>query len=130
MKWSIYWERGFKTMNYDKQKPLTQEEIDYINSKKNIKLICIPHYQNNNIHVEIKWGLPIKITRNEDSIWWNGYTESNKENYWVVYPHGDSAEYCFDLPVTQFKNIDKAIEYALKWYKVWIENRLQYLNSF
>ena len=117
-------------MDYDKQKPLTQEEINHINSKKNICLKHMLHYENNNIHVEVVWGLPIKITRNEDSFWWNGYTESNKENYWVVYPDVDGMEYFFEFPISQFKNVDKAIEYALKWYKIWIENRLQFLNSF
>jgi len=116
-------------MNYDKQKPLTQEEINYINSKNNINLKCIPHYKDNNIHMEIEWELPIKITRNEDSFWWNNCTESNKENYWVVYPNVNNIENTFEFPITQFKNIDKAIEYALKWYKVWLGNRLEFIET-
>jgi hypothetical protein len=115
-------------MNYDNQKPLTQKEINYINSKKGISLMHISHYSNNNIHVEIAWALPIKITRNEDSFWWDNYKESNKENYWVVYPDSDS-EYTFQIPIKQFENIDDALSYGKQWYKNWLHSRLEYLNE-
>lgn len=116
-------------MNYDKQKPLTQEEIDYINSKNNLCVMNITNYPKGFIHVEIGSPLPIKITRNEDSFWWDaGLTENNKENYWVVYPDSNS-EYSFDFETKQFKDVDKAIEYVLKKYKQWLEGRLKLVET-
>lgn len=119
-------------MNYEKQKPLTQEEIDYINSKENLCVVELATYPKGYIHVKIAWKLPINITRNEDSFWWGnepgkGLTESNKENYWVVYPDGRS-ERGFDFDTKQFKDIDKALEYGVKEYKKWLKSRQRLIN--
>jgi hypothetical protein len=113
-------------MNYDKQIPLTQEEIDYINSKDNMCIVGLPYYTYGYIYVEIAWDLPIRITRNEDSFWFNG--ESNKENYWVVYADSTS-EIGFNFDIKQFKNIDKALEYGITEYKKWLIKRSEYVNA-
>ena len=116
-------------MNYDKQKPLTQEEIDCINSKNNICVVNIRNYPKGYIHTEIAWDLPITITRNEDGFWFNNYTESNKDNYWVVYPDDDS-EKSLETETKQFKDISKALNYAITAYEKWLKNRLSYLEKF
>jgi len=110
-------------MEYEKQKPLTQVEIDYIHSKQNIHLSDIPHYAKGYIHTEIKWKLPIMITRNEDSFWFGkNSSESNKANYWIVRV-SDEAEQSFEVEIKQFKNIEDALTYGVKCYKSWINNR-------
>lgn len=110
-------------MEYKKQRPLTQVEIDYIHSKQNIHLSDIPHYSQGYIHAEIRWKLPIIITRNEDSFWFGkNLSESNKENYWVVRV-SDDAEQSFEVVTKQFKDIDEALTYGAKCYKDWINNR-------
>jgi hypothetical protein len=117
-------------MNYDKQKPLTQEEIDYINSKNGVCVIELTTYPKGYIHVEIGWDLPIRITRNEDEFYFgfDDKEQANKENYWVVYPDQNS-EVGFDFEIKQFKNIDAALGYAIGEYKRWLELRLKYLNE-
>jgi hypothetical protein len=117
-------------MNFDKQKPLTKKEIDYINSKENIGFINIPRYPSGNVHVKIVWALPISITRNEDPFYWYDSLkeESNKENYWVVYPDGDS-EKSFEFQVKQFKDIDEALNYGLECYKYWLNCMMNVVNS-
>ena len=118
-------------MNYDKQIPLTQEEIDYINSKPNIKLKQIPDYPKNNVHVEIDWNIPIKIRRNEDGFYFGyGYAEVNKTNYWVVhsYEHSET-DFRIDFETRQFKDIDDALNYAIESYEKWINYRAEYIKS-
>ena len=83
-------------MNYEKQSPLTQEEIDYIRLKGNINVSNLSTYPGGYIHVEINWDLPIKITRNEDEFKVDKTT--NKENYWVVYP-SIKTETSFDFKI-------------------------------
>jgi len=109
-------------MNYDKQKPLAQKEIDYINSVDAIDLINISNYPKGNIHVGILWDLPINITRNRDEFFINSNT-INIENYWVVCP-SYGAEQDFEFPVKQFKNIKKALKYGISEYKKWLKKRI------
>lgn len=108
-------------MNYDKQKSLTQKEIDYINSIKSIMLIEINTYPKGNVHVEILWDLPINITRNRDEFLINSDTK-NIENYWVVYP-SIRAESDFYFKGEQFKNIKQALKYSISEYKKWLKKR-------
>lgn len=114
-------------MNYKKQVPISQSEIDFVNSIPFVELINIHNYPNNGKHVEIMWQLPIRITRNEDSFWLNGITR-NKANYWCVYTL-DTSEEDFDFKQKQFKDVKKAIEYAVKQYKLWLEKRLSYVKK-
>lgn len=113
-------------MNYNKQKSLTHKEIDYINSINKIRFINITTYPEGNIHVEILWNFPIKITRNEDEFHFGKeLRESNKENYWIVYPSNNTeGDFRFDFEVKQFKNIDKALKYGLTEYRKWLDKRI------
>lgn len=118
-------------MNYDKQTPLTDEEIRYINSKEKVKVTPLSSYPENDVHMEIIWNLPIKITRNEDEIWFNGFKESNKENWWLVYPEIYTENNFFNLfEVKQFENIDHAIEHALKQYQKWLTKRMSDIQEY
>jgi hypothetical protein len=110
-------------MNYDKQRPLTKKEIDYIDSIKTIRLIEMSTYPKGYIHVEILWNLPINITRNKDEFWFGeNLKESNKENYWVVCS-SDRAESDFTFRAEQFKNIKQALKYGISEYKKWLKKR-------
>lgn len=115
-------------MDYTKQKPLTQAEINYINSKNNLCVINISTYPLGYIHTKIAWLLPINITRNEDSFWFNNYKEKNKENYWVVYPDNNNKEIDLIFEVKQFKDIDEAINYGVNKYKNWLQNKIEYVK--
>jgi len=114
-------------MNYDKQKPLTNEEINYLRSSKIINFRNIPTYPQNNIHVEIYWNkyIPIKITRNEDEVILYG-TIVNKENYWVVYPVFESD---LDFKASQFKDIKDALKYGLEEYEKWLKEKEIIVNK-
>lgn len=106
-------------MNYDKQKPLTQEEIDYINSKDGLCVMNSPRYPKGYIHVEIAWSLPVEVYRNYDEFFFGVPRIANKENYWVVSPSYERGrrEYSFNFETKQFKNIDDALKYGFNEYK-------------
>ena len=111
-------------MNYKKQIPLSYSEIAHINCKEGIGVFDIPTYPKGYIHTRISWDAPIEITRNEDEVWFNNFTESNKENYWLVYKNVDEAEKSFKFETKQFENIDDAINYARFSYVKFLYKKL------
>lgn len=107
-------------MNYDKQVALTDNELNKLRENCRACYIkCIPHYQNNNIHLIAHLGIEtgFSITRNMDSYifeYVKGKSVTQPENKWVVMAdNSDKFPNCFKYNKA-FDDLNEAIEYVLK----------------
>ena len=82
-------------------------------------------------HQRVTWDLPIDIYKNGYEHFWTNdkdKEESPKKDYWVVTvaEHGDLNFFeFFESKIKQFKDLEKAIEYAHKNYLQWLKKRLE-----
>lgn len=91
----------------------------------------VDYVQNTPYDARIIWDLPLEVFKNIKNFSWlneQGLEEHLKKDHWVVLPSENVdlnfLEF-FEHKTKQFKDLEKAIQYAHKNYVTWLKKRLE-----